>query len=89
MPTYQVTYFKRAVRAADPFASESRTEFVRAKRIVNERPLANFYADGLVLSERDKDLKAVKEPGVDQAPMWPPLSARLERGPGAGGPEVG
>ena len=36
MPTYQVTYFKRGLRADDPFASELRTEFVKAERIVNE-----------------------------------------------------
>jgi hypothetical protein len=64
MPTYQVTYFKRGLRADDPFASELRTECVKAERIVNEGPFVKFYANGLVLSVRDKDLKVVKELGV-------------------------
>lgn len=63
-PTYQVTYFKRGLRADDPFASELLTEFVKAERIVNEGPFVQFYEDGLVLSVRDKDLKVVKELGV-------------------------
>lgn len=70
MPTYQVTYAKRPARAADPFASELRTEFVKAERIVNEGPFVNFYADRLVLSVRDKDLKEVRElgPGLPPEP---------------------
>jgi hypothetical protein len=64
MPTYRVTYFKRELGTDDPFASELRTEFVKTERIVNEGSFVRFYADGLVLSVRDKDLKVVKELGV-------------------------
>jgi len=64
MATYQVTYVRRAVRSEDPFASELRTQFVNAERVVHEGPLVNFYADELVLSVREKDVKEVKELGL-------------------------